>query len=172
MIEIPVTTYVRHYLEAEYGPGPYHLDADNKNKLRLEFLSTHVHAIIFSSLYATDSVFVKISESPLLIDYYSRNHHYFNRAIFGAWAFFLDFYHQVECEVRRAREDGLTQVQMNYRIAITKFMKRYQISEEIYSYDNLYKQFMRHKKSRRFYQSGWKIEPFFSKGNKIRIKPL
>lgn len=171
MIEVPVTSYVRHYLQAEYGPGPYQLDADAKNKLRLEFLSAHIHGIIFSSLYGTDSVYLCISESPLLVSYYEKNKNYFDRAIFGAWSFFLDFYHQIECEVRRAKEDGISQYEMNYGIAIQAFMNRYGITEEMYSFDNLYKQFMRHKKSRRFYQGGRKIEPFFSAKRKIRIKP-
>lgn len=157
IISIPTTGYVRRYLLNEYGPDPYYLDVDPKNRLRLEFLSVHIHTP-YSSLYTHASIQIDIGDSKLLSDYYSQNKIQFDRGVFGAHEFFCAFYHQVEAMYKMGKEMGLSLSQMNYRIAIEKFMDRYQISEEEYSYDNLYRQFSRQKRVRKKYQKNrpWK----------------
>ena len=171
MIEVPVTAYVRQYLLREYGPGPYRIDLDAKNKLRLSFMAAHIHGVIFSSVYTHAAVQLSIAKSPMLVRYYEQHKAFFDRGVFGASEFFQAFYQQVETQCRVAREAAISQVEMNYRIAIEQFMLRYGIEEEMYSFDNLYRQFSRHKRARRFYQGDREI-PVISPGSmRIRIRP-
>jgi hypothetical protein len=142
---------------------------DAKNKLRLSFLSVHIHGVIFSSLYCHASLQLSISRSSVLGQYHQQNKAFFDRGVFGAYDFFQAFYNQVEGFCEEAKVAGISKTRMNYRVAIEQFMLRYQITEEMYSFDNLYRQFMRHKRGRRFYQAGQEIKPISPGSLKIRI---
>lgn len=157
---MPISGYVRAYLASEFGPPPYNLCIDAKNKLRLEFLSVETHSLIYSSLYLNDRVDLQIEDSAKLVAHYSKHKHLFDRGIFGAHDFFTALYMFVEftCD-NHLRFEGGNRKDLNYRIAIERFMQKYNISEDLYSYDNLYRQFCRQKRSRKVYQAYRNIQP-------------
>ena len=142
---IPVTSYVKRFLEIEYGPGPYYLDTQNaiRSRLRICFLSTHTTGILYPSLYTHATVHVDISGSPLLIEYYEKYKAAFLRGCFAADDFFYSFYLQV-----RTLHDyyGLT-----FDEAIKKFIQKYGISEDEYSFDNMSRQIRRLERKRTEY---------------------
>jgi len=135
MIKVPITSYVHKFLLFEHGPGPYDITLSSINKLRFEFLTVHVYAANYTSLYTHENALLQIDASPSLKKYYEENRKYFERGIFCANMFFHAFENQIS-----VMHDLMN---LSYEDSIEGFKEKYNITERDYSFDNMWRQYCR-----------------------------
>lgn len=141
MTTIPVTGYVYQFLLKVFGPGPYDIGKDIVNIPRQMFISIHLTAVRLNvKAVAGYEIGVKFRGSQQLLTYYEAHRHIFERGIFGIYHFHEQMYHQVKAEVFFKNSIG---GEGNLSRAVQNFLDRYEIPEDIYSWDNAYMQIMR-----------------------------
>lgn len=150
MLKIPVTNYVFRFLAKEFGTGPYLLDFSDTNRLRLEFLSTHLHVSLYKSLLPQQYINIRIQKSKTLCQYYQANHQLFENAIFGANLFWLSFRTEIATSMNLSQK---YETRLSTKEAILMFMDRIGLTEDEYSLDNFMRQYTRQKTYSKIYQT-------------------
>lgn len=151
LITIPVTEYAHKYLLKCFGPAPFDLTKPGFNPPRDMFLSVGIIWTGTSNIFPFQSVDVHIGTSYMLRSHYVKHQKKFNLGIYGLYHFYRALYNEVNMEISLREELGeKLGCGDNYiRKAVSRFLGRYEIDEDIYALKEAYQKYMRMRKNLR-----------------------
>ncbi len=144
MQQIPVTGYIKRFIEAQFGTGPYDLSYHHHHPLTVSFLCTHIYARLYPAPVAIERLNISLGSSDRLKKYFDEHEHIFNRGCFYCYQFFNTFYTEVDGRLESFNELRESEVDLprkyNRRTAIWEFMKRYNLDDEqVCQFESLYR---------------------------------
>lgn len=146
-IEINVTSYVFKYLVSCYGDDPYHLAYNHQNDLRLalEYLSIRAEPVPRQGKHPGRKVILDIGDDHRLTKIARTHSPLLASQLFFQYEFFRDMRKYVEAQEDLATAQGLPLSEWNRQSAIQRWLQKHGITEEEYSLESAYRQYLRKK---------------------------